>query len=933
MDNKRVARPQQPVNQVVVGAQTAGQHTGLGSFTYHNPEAAAMLARLITPQNPPNFDNKGNRTVTKPNVNNLSTISASIANHAEDAESIMQLFSDMKIASELLISSVRSPNDMYEGEINFALKDNLHVMPLQDKLIPLVKSYFSDIYPLNDKTDKIFRATMFGEGSYPILVMPENSLSDLIYGKPAISVESVDGKPVPERKRYLRQVAKETVATQVMRGEFLTFPSTGIFGSGANVEKKNAFERFGDNKPENSPFMKIKDTFDHPESKTKVSSEFSCESILFTDNPRALQVSTLYQVADASMRAEAMEAINDKKGTQTFNDRELAQLLYRNTTGRKQEFVKIKTDGELKRYSVGRPFIFEVPPESIIPVINKARANDPVGFILMLDRDGAPLSRLSEVNQFKALRDSVNSIQQTGGNGGYGDMSSYLLNKTASVFGTTCEEVSMKQVGTIFEEIMEAEYAARFRTGYFGTEATVADIKRMSELMLHRVLANQQTQMLFVPAAMMVYFNYDTRPNGTGKNMLEDSMTVSSLRAQLMFARVMGGVKNAIGRRTVGVEIDPDEPDPQRVYDMIKSEVVMAGQQNTAPMSINTTDLINQIQAMSLDFQVSGNESLPNTKITYTENNSNYARPDDEMMRELADLTINHTGVPPEMIEEARRVDFASAAARRNVLFSKRVRDIQRVFDPQFSRLVNIMLLADTTFIIEIKKLISENLDDLDLEHDELNQLAGNNVAIVDFLCMEFISNLTATLAQPDVNSLENNLEAIRKKEEIVDAAIEYWVSSTSVNSLIVGEQAAENIEAYKGLIKSAIMRHWMSESGILPEVAEIFSQNEDGSRMWDVTTSIMSHGVTAAKLITDIMKEGGRIARAADATVGEQPPAPGASDAGGGSFGGGSSFDTGGSFGDGGGDTGGDGGFSDFDAAPPGEDPMLSMDDDIPAG
>ena len=57
-------------------------------------------------------------------------------------------------------------------------------------------------------------------------------------------------------------------------------------------------------------------------------------------------------------------------------------------------------------------------------------------------------------------------------------------------------------------------------------------------------------------------------------------------------AAVLGAVKNAIGRTKVDVEIDPDEPDSQAVFDLIKTEVVRAKQIQTTPNSVNPTDVL-----------------------------------------------------------------------------------------------------------------------------------------------------------------------------------------------------------------------------------------------------------------------------------------------------------------------------------------------------
>lgn len=912
-----------PALTTMVGVNSAGQHSGLSSFAYYNPESAASLTRLVQAPNQAKFDNQGRREISRPNTGDLKLISADIARHGEDAQSILNLFSDVKVACEILISSIRSPNDMFEGEVGFELKDNLYVMPLADKLLPMARSYFKDVYPIADNLDDILRGTLFGEGSYPILVLPENSLTDLIYGSPNITTE-----------RYATENYHKHVSSMAADG----YPmSLGLLGRTVSTEpvKNSALERAGlMNRTEktNSSDRYLSAVYEHSGTKHKI----TCESVVIHDNPTAIMTSQLSQLATMSASKRAMESINPN-APKTFSDRELAQLLYRNTTGRDKEFIKIKTDKELQRYSVGRPFIMALPPESVIPVIHTSKPKDAIGYIIILGETGMPVSRMTDISQFQSLKDSAASTQVTG-NGGYGNMSSYLLNRTAQAFGTTCQEVTLRQVNKVYAEILEADFAARFRNGYLGDEVAISDIRRMAEIMLPRQFSNQKTQLVFATSELLTYFAYDYRPNGTGKNLLEESLIVSTMRAQLLTARVIGGIKNSIGRTKVQVSIDPDDQDPQSTYDTIKAEVMSGRQQNTAPTNFNVSDLANQVSAMGIEFQVDGNEGLPNTKVEFSETSSSYSRPDEDLVRELADLTINHIGVPPEMVEDAKRPEFATVAVANNVIFSKRVRDMQRRYTPQITKLCVSMLMADTTFIIELKKVIKENIDMI-VEDDKLTRLRESNsgkAAVLDFLVMEFISNLKATLAVPDMTSISNNLDALRKQEEIIDAGIEYWLSTQTTDKNATGGLIAEQLDAAKNAVKATLMRRFMTEKGILTELSEMFTETDDeGSKMWDVIPGIVGHAGNVAKLMLDLSRKLGRVAKAAELEMNKLPNVEKPE---GGSFDTGSGGGTGGYSG-GGGDfsDGGDDLMSDLpasgdmppDLSPPGGDSY----DDIPLG
>lgn len=817
----------------------------MASLVHSNPQLASDIARLITPVNAVQFDNKGQRTVTRPNTSDLKIIGARVAQNIDDADAVLDLFSDVKIAAEILISSIKSPNDMYEGDVLFKLKDNLHTTPLSGKLMPLIRSYFKDVYPLSDKFDKILRSCLFGAGSFPILVIPENSLSDLIHNGTGISTESL----APHL------------------GSDGNLVSTGLLGPAVTSKPSMFFSvesRSGLlNKPNpHSKSLTYPDSIDS--TKTADNHKITCQSVVVLDNPNVLYTPLLNRLARESRTTAAMGSMGKRN---KLNDRELASLLYKKATGRRAEFVKLKTDSEIERYSVGKPLVLDLPPESVIPIINRGRPDDPVGFIVTLDSDGVPLSKVTEISQFEAMKKTAKTTQP-GSAGGYGDMSSYLLQRAASAFGTTNEEITIRQVNQIFGEILEADLSARLRNGGWGNEVTVGNSTRLAELMLYRVFAQQHTQVLFVPAEMLTYFNYQVSENGVGENLLQNSLVLSSMRAQVLFARVLGAIKNSIGRTRVDVEIDPDEPDSQGVFDLIKSEVVRAKQVSTTPNSVNPTDVLNQIQASGIEFQVTGAKGLPATKAVFSETNTNYARPDEGLSEELASLLINHIGVPPEMVKDAGQLEFATVAISKHILFSKRVRDMQKVFDPQLSHITRNMLMCDATFVGELKKLITENIEVITKQeklHEEIEKLKDNIPALVDLLCTEFISGLDATLARPDMQSAESNIQALESYEKVIDKALDNIYSQEASDPSLVGEKTYNALEAIKKTARAALIRRFMTENGMADQAFELISAGEDGTLAWDLRNEVAQFSELLAKTTLNIARKTSRIAAAAD--------------------------------------------------------------------
>ena len=122
------------------------------------------------------------------------------------------------------------------------------------------------------------------------------------------------------------------------------------------------------------------------------------------------------------------------------------------------------------------------------------------------------------------------------------------------------------------------------------------------------------------------------------------------------------------------------------------------------------------------------------------------------------------------------------------------------------------------------------------------------------------------TLSRPDLKSIDNNLEALQKHEEMIDKALANIFSQDALDPSLVGEKTFERIEAVRKAAKAALVRRFMTENGLAQEAFDLISTTEDGTMSWDLRSEVVQFSEIVTKVMHDISTKTSRIAVAADA-------------------------------------------------------------------
>ena len=178
--------------RTVVEARKTGKPVSLNNLAqFPNMELAATLSKLVRNSTPPNHDNQGNREIEVTDQHRFANASAEISQKSEDADITLQLFPEMELARQIMVSSIISPKDMQSTDLNFTAPDTLKTTPIAAALLEAVKSYFKTDYRIEPLLPEILNEMLFGSGSYPLAVIPENSVDELINGTRNITMENL----------------------------------------------------------------------------------------------------------------------------------------------------------------------------------------------------------------------------------------------------------------------------------------------------------------------------------------------------------------------------------------------------------------------------------------------------------------------------------------------------------------------------------------------------------------------------------------------------------------------------------------------------------------------------------------------------------------------------------------------------------------------
>ena len=788
-----------------------------------NPTARAVASKLVTDINKGRLTRQVAGGETMPGVDVLGRMSAGISRSITDANNILETLPDVELAMQIMVSGILSPSDLRSPKLTHIVGDTTLDSSLTADLLRVLQEHFTKFYKIEEWLPNGLEDALFKTGSYPLMIVPENSLDDIINNK------------TPALEAYF---TKNVDSNGVLK-------PLGLLGPGLSAGPKRAKSKaqkhgFG----LEGVFMGL------PPGSDTINSKINMH-ITVTDNYAALKLPLVAQRltqgrARASIWRGSTLAASLESAAPGLNLNHISDAIYHRRNFQSKEVVRIRPASQATRAPIGHPLIMKLPSESCIPVHVPSNPRDHLGYFILLDEFGHPLANAMESNYYQELN---NAISQ---NNGVDEASKMLQQSRYFSSGLNCrtDQRTMRALSQAYSEMVEKDLMERLKNGYLGESVEISRPEEVYRIMFARSLAGRQTMLLYVPSELMTYIAFDHNQAGIGRSLLDKSKILAAIRATLMFANTMAAIKNSTARQNLTIELEETDPDPEGTVEYLVNEFVKLQSHSKIAATTNPLDIVDGIQRANVSVAVSGNPNYPETKVGVEDAQSQRAQIDNDFSKMISSQLWMSFGLAPEIIDDMQRIEFAASQITSNALMTKRfalyqseycrfISDHARKYVLNSGSLMGELIMVVRKHRKELKN--SERVKSVDQVEAQLTvtdkpgeaegevysvkendpgaiqELQGSVFDIIG----EFLDAYGVQLPPPDDTRIEAQAEAFAQFSDLLDKVLEVRLSD-DVLSGVLGEVKVEHKDALKQAIKATYQRRWLIRNNVLMELEDL---------------------------------------------------------------------------------------------------------------
>lgn len=738
-------------------------------------EVKAILRKLVRD---PNVDRNRGPTNSTVSVSRdaFDRISSDIGQDAIDSNSVFQILPDVELSEQILVGSIISPKDMSSVSLDFTVAEHQFESELARSLLHIVEDHFKQEHKIDESLDTMLEEILFTRGAYILATLPENNLDQIINDQTKVSMEQFS------------QVVRRISSGQPMG--FLGHPAESNVSMESYTNSREASTIKGsiglESKVLELPHLTVSDDF----NKLKLPR--------VNDLRRAVKIGNLMGRHKVSMESRA-KGLSPEDIDRLYNAER--------STAPKPTHV-LHSQEYLAQPSVGHPLVLKLPIEAVIPVYVPGEPSNHVGYFLMLDEaTGRPVVKEEGKDHYGEIRSNFKANTK--------DNSSELVRQVKEAMGGTSgrDDVDMDQIQEVYGSIIENDLINRLRNGIYGEEFELGTTDEIYRIMLYRTFKARKTQLLYIPKELVTYMAFDYNKHGIGQTLLSQSKILSSMRSVLLFAEVMSGVRNAIGRKKTNIQIDPHDPDPEKTISDIQSAVLESSHRGFPLGSPDPAQTLDYLNRAGFDFSINvESEAYPTTRVEFDDYNTQVNAGNPELQDRLRRMHISGMGLSPDWVDPQQSPDFAVSVVNNNLLMTRRVIRYQKHFTAFLSEFISNYTRHSSKLREQLLEALTGKKEKLS---PELKKLKVEEVLEV------FIDSISVTLPMPDTTRIEQQLAAFEQYNSLLERALDAHVTP----DLFPPEMLAQDPDILNQVfttIRAYYQRVWLERNNIMPELDQL---------------------------------------------------------------------------------------------------------------
>ena len=827
---------------VKVSSNTINSLLGLDTTKHANPTSQPDNVSFVNRFTPSETQAFLNRTYVKPRqqgsnispagiISYLKPIHAKVGNNRLAAEKLKALAPEIDQARILVSSSIMSPNDLQDGRFIFKF-DNIPALTadqsLLTKVTDLFDQYFNDTLQLGIKSYDWIGEAMYSSGSKCILILPEASHIDLRSRTNKAKSGFFDGEIALESFQAYERASNEYMFSKKENSwnDYLK-----------NVNQKStlkslipSMESFG---------VKVPTSFRSAGTRKTASDSSYGNNYVSGLEEMIVNLKTKLSEGDSIRITEDSSVIHffkdnaDKKKKDIFNT--LLEKYGTDENPIQEDIAFLKANPE-KIPHVGHPAIIELPSESVIPIIVPGAPSEHLGYFVLLDGNGIPLTIESS-----GMGNDSTECQSGSPNAAF-----------EAMFGSNCcnskyfsyENPKENAGSMIFSNLLEGYVRSRIKGIYGRDDLQLSRFNALATVLFYRLLEAKKSTMVFVPSQLLHYFAFDyDKTTGTGVSKTSEIQFLLSLRTTLMMANVVAMVNDAVEHKKVEFGIDEKNANIEGVMELIANIFI---EKNKLNGSVDPSEIMRDMYSNSLTIVPKNIPGLSDLNVEVQSSSGSSSRVDDALLEQLSNLLVSHLDVPPAALNQMSEPEFARSLVTYNLFFAKKVSRYQRIWCSLMNEFIRSYINFDPKFKYALAKKLQANVknekyEDLPSKTKKMKDYNPNQYSSKSSLVKDIVEGFTVNLASPNIVVDKTQFEEIRAFMDNTDQLANMYFNSESVPSEDNLAQAALGIK--RNLWKQKQITKFINEVGNFKMVTPPDMDEDDPREILDYLQQLQNTG------------------------------------------------------------------------------------------